>query len=276
MTYKWTVAKGIECSPRHPNCQDNISIKKLGPILCSCVSDGAGSALLSEFGSEALTENICDYVCNSFYELMNTAELDISLFKARVLDKSNDVLKTVQESKQCSLQDLSATLLFFASDGKRALWFHVGDGVIIAKRNTEFYVISAPFNGEYSNETVFVTSSHALELADAGILHLEPHGQYSFLLMTDGPEIVFYSRKKNSVISEQIIIYLESFISNKQNKGQGDRLLQYLLHERCRKYSADDLSIAFLLRKEFKQKRRKQSYTKRAVGRNHHGRKQKR
>lgn len=276
MSYKWITAKGVECSPRHTNCQDSVTTKTYGPIVCSCVSDGAGSSILSELGSKALTEGMCDYFCRSFCSLYETATRDIEYFKSIILGKAEIILRAVQKTNQCELHDLSATLIIFASDGKKAVWFHVGDGVIISKNNEEFAVISAPVNGEYSNETVFVTSRYAMELSKAGFFSLEKRNQYSFLLMTDGPEVFFYSRKNNSVISRPIISYIEQIISTNKKAGQGDRLLQYLLHERCRKYSADDLSISFLFRISVKLQIRKKPNTKRAIVKNYYGRKQRR
>lgn len=249
MKYNWRTTAAVDGSSRHEVCQDSVHISStVNNLVCSALSDGAGSAAKSEFGSKALVEKVADYVVSFFDSLYKLASSDTHTYIIRIVEWAKEVLERTAIEQFCSVKDLASTLLFVASDGEKVLWFHVGDGVIIQKLDKEFSVLSKPFNGEYANETVFVCSSGAVANAHGGAFILPKNIPVSYYLMSDGPEIVFYSRRTQSVISKGLVTFLDNFTSNNPDASQRNLLLNLILKERCRPHSGDDLSMIVMNR----------------------------
>ncbi len=239
----------VDGSQRHEVCQDSIHVSStVNNLVCSALSDGAGSATKSEFGSKALVEKVSDYVVSFFDSLYKLASSDVHAYILRIVEWANEVLERTAIEQFCSVKNLASTLLFVASNGEKVLWFHVGDGVIIQKLDREFSVLSKPFNGEYANETVFVCSSGAVSNAHGGAFVLPKNIPVSYYLMSDGPETVFYSKRTQSVYSKALITFLDNFVSNNPDASQRNLLLNLILKERCRLYSGDDLSMIVMNR----------------------------
>lgn len=275
MKVKWRTSAACERSPRHDVSQDSTCIKgnsNKPELVCLALSDGAGSALKSEYGSKALVEEISNTVWLKFDELFALIQKQgEDIFISNIIDEANKILERVSIQEGCKLKDLSSTLMFVAADGKKALWFHVGDGVIIQKASGSFSVLSLPFNGEYANETIFVNSLTAKNAAHAGIIDLSE--DHSFFLMSDGPETVFYSKTKKDINSKELLSFIDEKNKTIEDDNYRNELLRYILHERCRPYSSDDLSIiAAGLIKTLQEKRKKRRIRRRrkCKGRCHH------
>lgn len=242
----WRTSTACEKSPNHDVSQDSICVKwdnKKPQLVCLALSDGAGSASKSEYGSKALVEGIANAVWHEFYSYVNLIqEQGKDVFISKVIDVANKILENVSIQEGCKMKDLSSTLMFVASDGKTALWFHVGDGVIIQRSSGSFFVLSHPFNGEYANETIFVNSLNAKNVARADIFKLS-EVNYSFFLMSDGPETVFYSKTNRDINSRELLSFIDEKNRSIEDENYRNELLKYILHERCRPYSPDDLSI---------------------------------
>lgn len=248
-------------------CQDSVYIRQYSnrgkQYIVAALSDGAGSAAKSEYGSKALVEGITEYVISFFDSLVALVSKDKLAFKTEIIEEANDILEKTSKDKSCAVRDLASTLMFVATDQKNIIYFHVGDGVIIMRKRDMFSVISKPYNGEYANETVFVNSHDAADVAHAGIFELSGSVD-SLFLMSDGPEPVFYSKRDGKPWSLKLL----SFIDNKcrtmhEDENLRNLFLKYVLEERCRPYSPDDLSLIILdcfnmLTKEKKIQRRHQ------------------
>lgn len=274
MKYLWNCSDSCVGSPRHEVCQDSVFIRPNNPkeshLVVAALSDGAGSAYKSEFGSKALVEGITEYVISSFDILLKKIEKDALEFKRKVVEEALKLLNETAENQLCTVKDLSSTLMFIASDGKKAIFFHVGDGVIILRRGMEYSVVSKPYNGEYANETVFINSRDAVETARAGIIEFSE--DYSFFLMSDGPEPVFYSKKTEGVFSLKLLEFVDDSLKKMRNEEVRNNFLEYVLNERCRPYSADDLSIVVVSCRRNTSKPKRRLRRSRGVNR-HKGRK---
>lgn len=255
---------------RHDVCQDAVYVKRKDNIWVAALSDGAGSAAKSEYGSKALVQNIADYVILSFDKLLNKLHKNAHDFKKTIVDKALEILETTAKNQSCTEKELSSTLLFVASNGRKAFFFHVGDGVIILRKGSKYSIVSKPYNGEYANETVFINSHDAIETSRAGIINLSRN--FSFFLMSDGPEPVFYSKKTEDVFSQNLISYVDDKLIEIEVEKTRNSFLEYVLNERCRPYSADDLSIVVVnyrkqsTRTKHKRKREKKRHRTQKVG----------
>jgi hypothetical protein len=145
-------------------CQDAFARQVVGDVLCAVVCDGAGSATASEQGSRKLASCVVR-------ELAHRA-VDRADFPPTIADSLRDELVAIvsavrselqasAESAGLSLTDYAATLVGVVATGNGGWLFHVGDGVGVARPRADAApeIISAPENGEYANETYFVTGS---------------------------------------------------------------------------------------------------------------------
>ena len=89
--------------------------------------------------------------------------------------------------------DLSCTLVAVAVDSTgRYIYWHLGDGGIIARIGNEVKVLSIPKKGEYANETFFVTGNNAAEHLRFGVLTEEKQNVTGFAVFSDGSERLLY------------------------------------------------------------------------------------
>ena len=173
-------------------CQDKTFFKAENGIFAASLADGAGSCRLSHLGAELATRAICDALCSDFEKLFSND--DGLTVKSELTDRILDKLSEAAEEQDCDIKDLSSTLLFIAVHENRFMLGHIGDGVIGYLKNNEVKVASAPDNGEFANTTVFTTSKSA---ADSIKLIKGNLGSISgFVLMSDGPEAVFYDKAR--------------------------------------------------------------------------------
>ncbi|WP_303691881.1 PP2C family serine/threonine-protein phosphatase [Megamonas hypermegale] len=176
--------KNIPCQDKTVSCCMN-GVHLLG------LADGAGSAKFSHFGAETALQATCDYIANNFERIFN--ETDGVQVKKNILTRILEALRQKAEQLNCSIKDLASTLLFVAIKNNRFLLFHIGDGVIGYWKNDSLKVASKPETGEFSNTTVFTTSSKALlymKLFKGNIENI--HG---FVLISDGAAESFYQKR---------------------------------------------------------------------------------
>ncbi len=177
-------------------CQDKtFSLEKNGCKVIA-LADGAGSAKLSHIGAECATKCICEYLCQSFEETFSNDNRE--QVQSNLIDNVLEKLVTLSNELNCDVKDLACTLLAVAVRDEKYILIHCGDGISGYMRGFELKIGSKPINGEFSNQTVFVTSEQAKETVQIfkGILN-DIRG---FALMTDGCEICFYD-KTNSKLS---------------------------------------------------------------------------
>lgn len=160
-------------------------------VLACALADGAGSRTSSHIGAECVTQCVCEFLCKRFDELWTMAPAAISSLLVR------ECIAALEQMEP-PIYELACTLLFFAGhqDG-RFLSGHLGDGVqIYVSGEGEATVFSPPENGEYQNETFFITADDA-----AAHLRLRRgtwHEAGSLLLMSDGMADSLYQHNSGS------------------------------------------------------------------------------
>lgn len=217
-------------------CQDRTCILQRGGILAAALADGAGSASRSELGAEAVTRRICELLCDRFDAFRsNPSGAEV---KQEILRQLYEALSMCCQQHGCELQDLASTLLAIAVRDDSYLLLHIGDGVIGYVKNGQIRVASTPDNGEYANETTFVTSPNALTAlriskgTDSAI--------EGFVLMSDGCEASLYSRRQKilaPILSR--LVYRLGITSAEFLRPS----LEQSLQETIRKKTMDDCSL---------------------------------
>jgi serine/threonine protein phosphatase PrpC len=170
-------------------CQDAHAYNiREGGWLIAAVADGAGSARLSHIGSKAFVDDIVEN--SQALDLTNEFEpLKISEFLIKSVNDTSLRLLEEQEAKEdseiCIKSDFAATLVVVFANSEGGAFFHVGDGagIAIAADKSVNTIITKPQNGEYANETYFITMENwdsYLRVTNFG------SGFDTILLMSDG------------------------------------------------------------------------------------------
>ncbi len=217
-------------------CQDASSVSLDGDVTALVMSDGAGSAKHSEHGAaiaiktatRVLRETAPWTAPESFKEQLLTSCWSEMVARANELD--------------CPVTELAATLAFVAVTGDFCIAGNLGDGIVAAFRGDKSEVLIGPERGEFANETMFLTSSHANKHLRITIKN--PLGDYDgFAVMSDGAAESLYQRRK-SVLAPALTRILSRFEEHTSTIVTNDirESVMPLLTSRTR----DDCSLAVL------------------------------
>ena len=164
------------------------------------VSDGAGSAKMSEEGSTIVCETAIEYLktvieSNNWMSSNNLPDeraWDI-VIRGIINNIQVDLLNKSIE-KNCELKSFAATFLLLFFTPKKTFFAHVGDGRSGIKIRGEWDSIMTPHKGEEADQTVFMTNEilKPPDLKISGVSVPETkvikEDIEAFILMTDGCE----------------------------------------------------------------------------------------
>ena len=159
-------------------CQD-FSLARLAknssdePLLLLAVSDGAGSAARSEEGSRLACEEALKLLEHRFVGADARPSADLGL---EVVRQTRHLLVNRAEELACELRDLACTLSVAVVLPTWAWFLQVGDGAMVVQERRadelpgDFRVMFWPDNGEYANQTYFVTDVPDAHIHSACVL----------------------------------------------------------------------------------------------------------
>lgn len=201
-------------------CQDSVAATYRRNVSAIALSDGAGSASDSRFGSQVCVRTLCAILCRHFDEIW---QMDQQEAKSKILSTLLEQLCNRANELDADVSQLAATILAVAVKKNRYIAIHLGDGVIGCELtypddSRELVTLSAPENGEHSNETYFVTSHSALVHMNILLGRIREQGRGNitgFILMSDGPEAALY-RKSDATLAPACSKLLDSTRSMKK------------------------------------------------------------
>lgn len=169
-------------------CQDAYANRVVGEVVVACVCDGAGSQPLShegaQFASRDIVERLAGLLEADPHWIGADADALCSAIAAAVAE-TRSALQARAVAEAVPFASFSATLVGAVSAPDRGCFFHVGDGVCVASSGdpVQADVVSVPENGEYANETYFITGDEWREH-----LRVETFSQpvSALALMSDG------------------------------------------------------------------------------------------
>lgn len=176
-------------------CQDKTFRLNKNNVHVIALSDGAGSARLSHFGAERVVRAAAELVADRFAQYQECE--DAEAVRQEILSVLRHELAEEAEKHSCEMHDLACTLLLAAVSGERFLLVHIGDGVIGYLDGDTLKVASVPDNGEFANETTFVTSDKAAETMR--LFKGELRDKAAFVLMSDGTEHSLYHKPSRAL-----------------------------------------------------------------------------
>ncbi len=152
----WKLVYGSVCGTSHVQsgqpCQDHCDGSVVGTAVVAACSDGAGSADLSLLGSRCAVERFLDEATQSLGAAAperETIEAWVDAARARVLEEAS--------AQGGSPRQMACTLLGAVVGDAWAAFVQIGDGVIVFDGEAGYEFAFWPDNGEYVNDTWFLT-----------------------------------------------------------------------------------------------------------------------
>ena len=229
-------------------CQDFHEFQLLGDgWFVAAVSDGAGSAPRSTEGAKAACEGIVSHIGSRRSEFSSASDFHLNEATARAWITEGVELVRGNLCETCdSISAFHATLLGVIAGPIGGLFFHVGDGAGLATNVDDFTssVLSLPENGEYANQTYFVTQpdwQEHLRLTRFGrefnLITLMSDGVTPFALAPGalGPHVPFLDPLSKFLASQPIEIGRTS-------------LAETFEKEAVRRITGDDKTLVWALR----------------------------
>mgnify|MGYP003599965795 FL=1 len=201
-------------------CQDAVKVsEKPRPILVLC--DGAGSAAVSEQGSQATVQQLTRF-CQSLEPLIKTYldqnSTETPQFLVRLLIRhAIGILEDLAKQQRRSIRDFRCTLNMAIVGTQQILWLKVGDGEIIQeqikliddKNEEATYLCLGQHNkGEFANQTQFIDDQ--LRLTDVHWGLLDTQSTTGIVLMSDGAaeKLVSTQRDRVAPLITQWLVHL--------------------------------------------------------------------
>lgn len=221
-------------------CQDKIYSKKSNHVAAIALADGAGSCSKSDLGAEICTRYVVNFLCNNFDKTYLLTDQEIS-------EKINKgVKKPLEETAgelNISSKELSSTLLFVAVKGNKFIAGHIGDGLIGKFDENGSEILSQPENGEYANQTFFITMPEADKYLR--IYKDNLNSTLGFILMSDGSYESLFDTQKNKLASANLTFF--SWLVDKQNTIEDlNKSIEDNLASKFTKRTTDDCSVILL------------------------------
>ena len=234
-------------------CQDKYQIRTSlnGEWVAIAVCDGAGSAEFSERGATVTSSYFCSELIRLAEQLQNRAPGGwINDFVISCVLNVRESLRSIAGSDD--LRGYHCTLVSALVGPSGGFAIHIGDGAIfggkfksdIENKSTELnssYIISNPENGEYSNETFFITEGNWIKH-----LRITPLPALDWLVAcTDGGASLVLDNDLN-VKPKFLAPFLEKQIQEEFNNK--NYLSEILSDPQANKLTADDKTIVVAVR----------------------------
>jgi hypothetical protein len=246
-TPQWRIVAASACGTSHLKnnqlCQDAHHWQILPDnVLVAAVADGAGSASQGKIGAMIAVETAVENISlqgPTPRKIQDDTQLYQLLQEAVVAAK-----KAVEnEASACNHQpyDLATTLIVMVATPEVVAVAQIGDGVAVAKDlNDNLRALTMPENGEYINETTFLTSPNALDIVQFNLWREEIA---NVAVLTDGLQMLAL----NLVLGEPhkpFFSPLFNFAMKAENPTVAkEQLSKFLGSERITQRTDDDLTL---------------------------------
>jgi hypothetical protein len=183
-----TSARGTSHIKGNLPCQDAHAFDLISgseEVLILIASDGAGSALHSDVGSQIACKELADGIRLYFADGKQLGELtrDVAL---GWLENAIAAIACAARKNESSTRDYACTLLAALISPTHTAYIQVGDGAIVVRSGSDGWsYVFWPQHGEYINTTVFITDPQALRNFEFEVASSTIH---EIAVFTDGIE----------------------------------------------------------------------------------------
>ncbi len=243
----WRVVAASVCGTSHVKnsqlCQDAHHWQVLPDnILVVAAADGAGSAKLGKVGAMVAVEMAIESILMQEIspQILAEDEQVRSLLKEALVAAKTAV---EEEATACGAQpqDLASTLIIVIGTPEMAAVAQIGDGVAVAKDGMgNLKALTMPDNGEYINQTNFLTSVGALDTAQ---VNLWRETIVNLGVLTDGLQMLAMNMAIGAP-HKPFFFPLFDFIAKVEDKtSAGEQLVRFLRSEKITQRTDDDLTL---------------------------------
>lgn len=221
--------RGIAHEKKDKGCQDYLKAAFADNGNCIlALSDGASSADYAQASAEVTVSSLVEYFSNVSLSEFLSRSTDCQV--REILNYLQNQIRGLSKEKECTdLRQFSSTVLLAVSDREDVLIFHLGDGeIFLLDTEGNICFVSGPDNAPgTSNVTYFSVSNDAEEHARLSVFSIREMRLESILMMSDGPEMMFYNRgiKRTDRTAAEILGYVRDGII-KSNEDLADILDQ--------------------------------------------------
>jgi hypothetical protein len=235
-------------------CQDAYRQAKVGTSLVLAVADGAGSRPRSAEGAAILVTAATDVVTSMLKAPGDPADgqlLKMRLPEAYARIRRRFLKQATLLAGEGQAGEFAATLVAAVVTDRLVGIIQVGDGFVVTRTVnrqgvTSYHLLSRPeVGGQYSNETVFVTSSAAVHpVIECAV---EP-GLTGIMLSTDGlmPAALAYSQGQPEAVNEDFTGRVLSHLD--EDKSDPRKVIRTMMSEGVVGLTGDDLTLLAAVR----------------------------
>lgn len=233
-----TFVTGLSHERQNIGCHDRFSFKCKNLVTSISLADGAGSVKYPDIGAEIASEQVNKTLSKNFDLLFKSSAEEA---RHKITHAIRTVLGIHAKKKNCSLSDFSTTLIFASVKGDKFIAGHIGDGILAYLEDDEIILLSPPDNGEFVNETYFVTSK--TYKARFRIFKGEIKNIKGFVLMTDGTCESLFDKQNRKVapIVLTLLGWLDNFPIEEVNNA-----LKENFENLIKRRTTDDCSIGLM------------------------------
>jgi Protein phosphatase 2C len=243
----WRVVAASVCGTSHIKnhqlCQDAHHWQLLpDSVLVTAVADGAGSASMGKVGAMVAVETAIDNM--STKEVTRRTLASDDAVRSLLLDAIISARKAVEEEASAcekQLSDLASTLIISVATPEMVAVAQIGDGVAVAKDTQgNLVALTLPDRGEYVNETVFLTSPTALDVAQ---LRVWRQPIINVGVLTDGLQMLAMNMSVGTP-HKPFFSPLFEFAANADDKTVAkEQLVRFLRSDKITQRTDDDLTL---------------------------------
>jgi len=252
----WRVLGASVCGTSHQKrsqpCQDAwaATIRDDGFLLVA-VADGAGSAARSRDGATCAVEAAIAYLANlTFPDLTNQQtcdkeEPDLEPTWEPLLREALTTAKTavVEQAEAAGLppRDYASTLILLVASPAGVAVAQIGDGAaVMMDESGTLMALTQPQQGEYANQTTFLTSEGAIAQAE---ISLQPIPAQGIALFSDGLQRLALQMPEGTPHNGFFSPLFQFINQDLELDGANAQLQDFLTSPRVSQRTDDDLTL---------------------------------
>lgn len=246
MSWRVFAASAIGSSHREDGrpCQDAFAHRADADTLIAVVCDGAGSYAQSHVGARVVSDSVVDAIAAQVRNKAVGADTGADQWKTvleTVIGSVREALQAVAKAAAGELSEYASTLVGAVAWPSRLCFFHVGDGYGVARPRAPDApdIISLPENGEYVNETYFVTGTEWQQHLRTAF-HDVPIE--TVVLMSDGAA-PFAMAKGNQELHRPFIDPVQRYLDQASEAEGTEALARTLADPRTETITTDDKTL---------------------------------
>ena len=225
-------------------CQDAHAHVSAGESLVAVVCDGAGSARHSELGAQFVATTLAQALARRLEQGASIEQLHDGMLLSSMA-QVRGALEEMADNHGAVLDDYATTVVGVVMGPSVGVFFHLGDGVGVAQLGDGGELISPPANGEYANETYFISGER---WRDQLRLLPIPRGVRGLVLMSDGC-MPFAMSKNNASLYAPFMGAVQNYLSCMDDITLGEEALAHTLADpRTHQITGDDKTLLLALR----------------------------